>query len=28
VALDPIADKILMTTGYITLAFRGALPCG
>ncbi|MGO8792809.1 MAG: CDP-alcohol phosphatidyltransferase family protein [Terriglobia bacterium] len=26
VALDPIADKILMTTGYITLAFRGALP--
>jgi cardiolipin synthase len=26
VALDPIADKILMTTGYITLAFRGVLP--
>ena len=26
VALDPITDKILMTTGYITLAFRGALP--
>ena len=26
VALDPIADKILMTTGYITLAFRAALP--
>ena len=26
VALDPIADKLLMTTGYITLAFRGALP--
>ena len=26
VALDPIADKILMTTGYLTLAFRGALP--
>jgi len=26
VALDPIADKILMTTGYIALAFRGALP--
>lgn len=26
VALDPIADKILMTTGYITLAFRNALP--
>ena len=25
-ALDPIADKILMTTGYITLALRGALP--
>jgi cardiolipin synthase len=25
-ALDPIADKILMTTGYLTLAFRGALP--
>ena len=26
VALDPIADKILMTTGYLTLAFRGVLP--
>jgi cardiolipin synthase len=26
VALDPIADKLLMTAGYITLAFRGALP--
>jgi cardiolipin synthase len=26
VALDPIADKLLMTTGYITLAFSGALP--
>lgn len=26
VALDPIADKILMTTGYITLSLRGALP--
>jgi cardiolipin synthase len=26
VALDPIADKILMTTAYLTLAFRGALP--
>jgi cardiolipin synthase len=26
VALDPIADKILMTTAYITLAFRAALP--
>ena len=26
VALDPIADKFLMTTGYITLALRGALP--
>jgi cardiolipin synthase len=25
-ALDPIADKILMTTGYVTLALRGALP--
>jgi cardiolipin synthase (CMP-forming) len=25
-ALDPIADKILMTTGYITLALRAALP--
>ncbi len=26
VALDPIADKILMTTAYLTLAFMGALP--
>ena len=26
VALDPIADKILMTTAYIVLAFRDALP--
>lgn len=26
VALDPIADKILMTTAYLTLAFRAALP--
>lgn len=26
VALDPIADKLLMITGYITLAFRGAIP--
>ena len=26
VALDPVADKILMTTAYLTLAFRGALP--
>ncbi len=26
VALDPIADKILMTTAYLILAFRGALP--
>jgi cardiolipin synthase (CMP-forming) len=26
VALDPIADKILMTTGYLTLAFCGVLP--
>jgi cardiolipin synthase len=25
-ALDPIADKLLMTTGYIVLALRGALP--
>lgn len=25
-ALDPIADKILMTTGYLTLSFRGTLP--
>jgi cardiolipin synthase len=26
VALDPIADKILMTTAYLTLSVRGALP--
>ena len=26
VALDPIADKILMTTGYLALSLRGALP--
>jgi cardiolipin synthase (CMP-forming) len=26
VALDPIADKILMTTGFLTLSFRNALP--
>jgi len=26
VALDPIADKALMTTAYLVLAFRGALP--
>jgi len=26
VALDPIADKILMTTAYLTLSFRGGLP--
>ena len=26
VALDPIADKILLSTAFITLAFRGALP--
>src|SRR5579864_4631833 len=26
VALDPIADKILMTTAYLTLSLRGALP--
>lgn len=25
-ALDPLADKILMTTAYLTLAFRKALP--
>lgn len=25
-ALDPIADKILMTTAYVTLAFRNVLP--
>ncbi|MGH9398455.1 MAG: CDP-alcohol phosphatidyltransferase family protein [Terriglobia bacterium] len=26
IALDPIADKILMTTAYLVLSFRGALP--
>lgn len=26
VALDPIADKIMMSTAFITLSFRGALP--
>lgn len=26
VALDPIADKILMTTAYLVLSFRGVLP--
>jgi cardiolipin synthase len=26
VALDPIADKLLMTTAYLTLAFRDVLP--
>lgn len=26
VALDPIADKLLMATAFIILAFRGALP--
>jgi cardiolipin synthase len=26
VALDPIADKLLMSTAYLTLAFRDALP--
>jgi cardiolipin synthase len=26
VALDPIADKLLMTTAYLTLAFRDAIP--
>ena len=26
VALDPIADKALMTTAYVTLAFRDVLP--
>jgi cardiolipin synthase len=26
VALDPIADKALMTTAFLVLAFRGALP--
>lgn len=25
-ALDPIADKLLMTTAYLTLAFRKAIP--
>ncbi len=26
VALDPITDKVLMSTAFITLSFRGALP--
>ncbi len=26
IALDPIADKLLMTTAYLVLSFRGALP--
>ncbi|MGH9405726.1 MAG: CDP-alcohol phosphatidyltransferase family protein [Terriglobia bacterium] len=26
VALDPVADKILMMTAYLVLSFRGALP--
>ena len=26
VALDPIADKVLMSTAFITLSFRGGLP--
>src|SRR5256712_1802738 len=26
VALDPIADKILMTAGYLALAYRNVLP--
>jgi cardiolipin synthase len=26
VALDPIADKLLMTTAYLILSFRGVLP--
>lgn len=26
VALDPIADKLLMTAGYLSLSLRGALP--
>jgi len=26
VALDPIADKVLMTTAFLVLSFRGALP--
>jgi cardiolipin synthase (CMP-forming) len=26
VALDPIADKLLMITGFLTLSFRAALP--
>ncbi len=26
VALDPIADKILLTTAYVTLSFRAVLP--
>lgn len=25
-ALDPIADKVMMSTAFITLSFRGALP--
>jgi cardiolipin synthase (CMP-forming) len=26
VALDPIADKVMMSTAFITLSYRGALP--
>jgi len=26
VALDPIADKVMMSTAFVTLSFRGALP--
>jgi cardiolipin synthase (CMP-forming) len=26
VALDPIADKVLLSTAFVTLSFRGALP--
>lgn len=26
VALDPIADKVLMSTAFVTLSFRGVLP--
>lgn len=26
IALDPIADKVLMTTAFLVLSFRGALP--
>ncbi|MEJ2006606.1 MAG: CDP-alcohol phosphatidyltransferase family protein [Acidobacteriota bacterium] len=26
VALDPITDKVLMSTAFVTLSFRGALP--